>query len=71
LVAKNVGPRWSPLLPLIGALVLDEGSMGQHAAAIAREYGVPAVVATQHATSRIQTGQQVLVNGTEGVIQFE
>lgn len=54
LVVGNVGPRWMPLFPLLGALVLDGGAIGQHAAATAREYGVPAVIGTRMATRLIQ-----------------
>ncbi len=41
LVAENVGPRWAPLIPILGGLVLDGGAVGQHHAIMAREYGVP------------------------------
>ncbi|HYO88880.1 MAG TPA: PEP/pyruvate-binding domain-containing protein [Candidatus Limnocylindrales bacterium] len=70
LVAKNIGPRWTPYFPLIGALVLDGGAIGQHAAAAAREYGIPAVVETRHATRFIQNGTEVAVNGMTGTVEY-
>ncbi|MCW5849734.1 MAG: hypothetical protein KIT87_06600 [Anaerolineae bacterium] len=70
LVAANCGPRWTPLFPILGGLVLDEGSVGQHAAATAREYGVPAVIATREATRCIHDGDWVMVDGTAGVVEL-
>jgi pyruvate,water dikinase len=69
LVAHNVGPRWTPLFPILGGLVLESGSVGQHAAATAREYGVPAVIGTSDATRRIPDGAWVVVDGGVGVVR--
>ena len=71
LVAHNVGPRWTPLFPILGGLVLNSGSVGQHAAATAREYGIPAVIATGDATRRIKDGAHIRVDGTIGVVWLE
>jgi phosphohistidine swiveling domain-containing protein len=71
LVAENVGPRWTPLLPILGALVLDGGALGQHHAITAREYGVPAVIGTKNATRRIPDGAWVTVDGTAGTVEME
>jgi pyruvate,water dikinase len=68
LVAHNIGPRWTPMLSLLGGLVLNSGSVGQHAASTAREYGVPAVVATRQATERIRDGEWITLDGTTGVV---
>jgi pyruvate,water dikinase len=68
LVAKNIGPRWTPVFSILGGLVLDSGSIGQHAASTAREYGVPAVVATRRATEQIADGDWITLNGTTGVV---
>ena len=68
LVTPNVGPRWTPLLPILGGLVLDSGSVGQHAAATAREYGLPAVIATGNATQRVKNGDWLTVDGTAGIV---
>jgi phosphohistidine swiveling domain-containing protein len=70
LVARNVSPRWTPLLAVVRALVLDEGSLGQHAAIIAREYGVPAVIRTVDGTRRIPDGAWVTVDGLAGTVEF-
>jgi phosphoenolpyruvate synthase/pyruvate phosphate dikinase len=70
LVAENVGPRWTPLLPILGGMVLDGGSLGQHAAATAREYGVPAVIETKNGTRRIPDGAWVSVDGTRAASRW-
>lgn len=71
LVAHNVGPRWTPLFPNIGGLVLDSGSIGQHAASTAREYGLPAVIATRNATQVIIDGDWITVDGTAGTVTID
>ena len=71
LVTENIGPRWTPLMPLLGGIVLDKGSLGQHAAATAREYGVPAVVATQNATQRIPHDAWLHLDGRTGAVSWD
>jgi len=71
LVATNAAPRWTPLFPVLGALVLDEGSLAQHAAATAREYGLPAVIRTHNGTRQIRDGDWVVVDGTAGTVQTD
>jgi pyruvate,water dikinase len=71
LVAKTAGPRWTPILPTLGGLVLDGGSVGQHHSIIAREFGIPAVVGTGNGTSRISDGAWITVDGDTGAIEME
>ena len=71
LVAVNAGPAWTPLFPLLGGLVLDEGAFGQHGATTAREYGVPAVITTRDATRRIPDRAWVVVDGAAGTVEIE
>lgn len=70
LVAGNVGPDWTPTFAIIGGLVLDSGSLGQHAALVAREYRIPAVMMTQEASKVIKTGQVITVDGDNGVVEL-
>ena len=70
LVAENVGPRWTPILPTLGGLVLDGGALGQHHAITAREYGVPAAVGTGNAARRIPDGAWVTVGATAGTVEI-
>ncbi len=68
LVCPVTAPSWAPVFPKIAAAVSDIGGMMSHAAIIAREYGMPAVVGTGHATKRIKTGDRVRVDGDAGTV---
>lgn len=68
LVARTTAPAWTPLFGLAAAVVTDAGTLAAHASLVAREYGIPAVVATSDATSRLRTGQLVTVDGRLGVV---
>jgi rifampicin phosphotransferase len=68
LVCPSTSPVWSVLFASVGALVTDAGGVLSHAAIIAREYGVPAVVASGNATELLRDGQQVTVDGASGVV---
>jgi len=68
LVCTVTSPAWSPIFSKIAATVTDIGGIMSHAAIVSREYGLPAVVGTGTATSRISTGQRLRVDGTTGVV---
>jgi len=70
LVAPITTPAWTVLFATAGALVTDTGGLLSHAAVIAREHGLPAVVATGSATGLLEDGQLVTVDGTGGRIQI-
>lgn len=70
LVAPFTAPAWTPLFRVAAAVVTDLGSPVSHAAIVAREYGIPAVVATANATALLRDGQQVRVDGTGGVVMI-
>jgi pyruvate,water dikinase len=70
LVAENAGPLWTPIFPILGGIVLDQGSVLGHAVLTAREYGIPAVMYTRNATQRIQEGAWLTVDGTEGFVEI-
>jgi pyruvate,water dikinase len=71
LVARNAGPRWSPIIPALGGIVLDGGSVGQHHSIIAREYGIPAIVGTGVATRRIMDGTWITIDGDSGLVEVD
>jgi phosphohistidine swiveling domain-containing protein len=71
LVAEYAGPQWTPLFPLLSGLVLDGGTMGGHAIATAREYGLPAVISTGKATTFIRDGQVIEIDGTSGIVYLD
>jgi rifampicin phosphotransferase len=69
LVARATAPAWTPLFARAVAVVTDGGTLAAHASLVAREYGIPAVVATGDATTRLSDGQVVTVDGGAGTIQ--
>jgi pyruvate,water dikinase len=70
LVCSAIDPRWAPLFALAAALVTDHGGSLAHAAVIAREMRLPAVVGTHRATQQIQTGQLLEVDGLHGIVRL-
>jgi pyruvate, water dikinase len=70
LVCAVTAPSWAPVFGKIKAAVSDIGGAMSHAAIVAREYGMPAVVGTGHATKRIKTGQLVRVDGDRGIVRI-
>lgn len=68
LVAKATAPAWTPLFARAAGVVTDGGTLAAHASLIAREYGIPAVVGTGNATTRLTTGQLVTVDGAAGTV---
>jgi pyruvate,water dikinase len=71
LVCPITSPVWSVLFPIIGGLVTDTGGVLSHPAIIAREHGIPAVVATREATTRLHDGDVVTVDGTTGTVELD
>jgi len=66
LVAEMLPPHWLLLIQQAAGIVLEQGSMTSHSAIIAREVGVPAVIAAANATQKIQTGELILIDGDRG-----
>ena len=71
LIAPSTDPGWTPLFMTAGGLVMEMGGAISHGAVVAREYGIPAVVGVLGATERIITGQQITVDGSNGIVSFE
>jgi pyruvate,water dikinase len=70
LVAATTNVGWTPLFPRAAAVVTDVGAPLSHAAIVARELGIPAVVGTGLATTRLRTGDRVRVNGGLGTVEI-
>lgn len=70
LVTAYTDPSWTPLFVGIKGLVTEVGGLMTHGAVIAREYGLPAVVAVENATRLIRDGQRIRVHGSEGYIEL-
>ncbi len=69
LVARATAPAWTPLFATAAAVITDGGTLAAHASLVAREYGIPAVVATGDATTRLHDGQVVTVDGSSGIVE--
>ncbi|MEV4141693.1 rifamycin-inactivating phosphotransferase [Dactylosporangium sp. NPDC049742] len=70
LVTAYTDPSWTPLFVAIAGLVTEVGGQMTHGAVIAREYGLPAVVAVVGATTAIEDGRRIRVHGTEGYVEL-
>ena len=68
LVAQITAPSWASAFSVVAGVITDIGGMMSHAAIICREYGMPAVVSTGFATTRLQTGQRVRIDGRKGTV---
>ena len=67
-VTTNVG--WTPIFPRAAAVVTDVGAPLSHAAIVAREMGIPAVVGCGNATMLLKTGDRVSVDGGRGIVEL-
>lgn len=68
LVASQTDVSWTLLFPRAAAIVTDVGAPLSHAVIVARELGIPAVVGCGNATTRLHTGDHVLVDGGQGIV---
>ncbi len=68
LVALSIAPNWLPLLQHVAGIVTQQGGLTSHSAILARELGIPAIVGAANATSLIQTGELVLLDGDRGEV---
>ena len=66
LVCPYTNPAWTPLFARAGGVVVDTGSIASHAAIVAREYGIPAVMGTGIGTRNIADGERITVDGARG-----
>lgn len=68
LVAPITAPSWAAAFAVATGVITDIGGMMCHAAIVCREYGIPAVVGTGFATTRLTTGQRVRIDGKAGTV---
>ena len=68
LVAPYTNPAWTPMFQLAAAVVVDTGGSAAHAAIVAREYGIPAVMGTGDATTVLTDRHTVRVDGDRGIV---
>ena len=68
LLARSTDPAWTPLFSLIAAVITETGGMLSHAAIVAREVGIPAVLAVPEVMERLEDGAEVRVDGERGIV---
>lgn len=71
LVCRATNPAWTPLFSIAAGVVADIGGPLSHAAIVAREYGIPAVLNTHNATSIMKEGRVYIVDGTHGHVLLD
>lgn len=71
LVCPITTPSWLPIMHKASAIVTDMGGMLSHPAIVCREFGIPAVVGTNTATTALKNGIVVVVDGSEGKVYGE
>lgn len=69
LVTPFTDPGWTPAFHVLGGVITETGGILSHAAVISREYGIPAVLNLNGATTRFTTGQRVRLDGTRGTVE--
>lgn len=70
LVAPLTNPVWTPLFAIAGGIITQVGGILSHGAIVAREYGIPAVMAVPNATKIFHDGQRVTVDGNRGIVSL-
>jgi pyruvate,water dikinase len=70
IVCPSSNPSWVPLFAIAGGLITNTGGVLSHAAVVAREFGLPAVVGTGDATERIADGRTVELDGASGEVRL-
>lgn len=69
LICPYTDPEWTPLFKIAKAVVADTGGALSHAAIVAREYGIPAVLGVGNATMNLKDGDLVIVDGEKGIVE--
>jgi pyruvate,water dikinase len=68
MVARHTDPGWIALFASAGAIVVERGSLLSHSAIVARELGIPCVVALKGAMAWIADGETIEVDGAAGIV---
>lgn len=69
-VCRHTDPAWTPLFRIAGGIVTETGGVLSHAAIVAREHRIPAVIGVPGATSSIRDGSTITIDGSAGSITF-
>src|SRR3954464_6018916 len=66
LVTENTDPDWEPIMKMASGIITERGGRTSHAAIVARELGIPAVVGTGNAAARVPSGEKITLSCAEG-----
>ncbi|CAL1271870.1 unnamed protein product [Larinioides sclopetarius] len=69
LVTYSTDIGWSPYFPILGGVVTELGGLISHGAVVSREYGLPCIAGLQGATQQFKTGDYVLLDGNQEILQ--
>ncbi|TCC01727.1 PEP/pyruvate-binding domain-containing protein [Kribbella soli] len=70
LICPHTDPAWTPLLSIAAGVITEQGGPLSHAAIVAREHKIPAVLAVPQATTQIPTNTPITINGTTGTVHL-
>ncbi|HVC94003.1 MAG TPA: PEP-utilizing enzyme [Pirellulales bacterium] len=70
LVAERTDPGWVPLYPAFSGILIERGSVLSHSAIVARELGIPTIVAVTGLTARLESGRRVRMDGRAGTVEI-
>lgn len=68
LITHSTDIAWSPYFPILGGVVTELGGLISHGAVVAREYGLPCIVAAEQATDFFEFGEIIILDSKNGVI---
>jgi phosphohistidine swiveling domain-containing protein len=71
IIANNTDPGWTPILSIVGGMVMEEGGLLNHCSIVARELRVPSIVGVHRATQRIKDNDLITIDGGLGVVIIE
>ncbi|WP_026489280.1 PEP/pyruvate-binding domain-containing protein [Butyrivibrio sp. XBB1001] len=70
LITKFTDTGWTPKFAMLSGIITEYGGVLCHAAVVSREYGIPAVVCCYGALDRIRDGQEITIDGTNGIVAY-
>ncbi len=71
LVTRQTDPGWVVVFPLIRGLIVERGGMLSHGAIVSREFGIPALVGVENATSLLKDGDMIILDAGNGIITIQ